>query len=66
MITPKWLKDKCATLEGEIQALQRRGAQLQQALSRASTALLIKQGELSAIEEVAQELERKKEVKETK
>lgn len=57
-ITQKWLKKKHATLEGEIQALQRRGVQLQQALSRASTALLIKQGELSAIEEVTKELVR--------
>jgi len=63
-ITLKWLKNKQATLEGEIQALQRCAAQLQEALSRASATILIKQGELSAIEEVAQELLRKKEVKE--
>jgi len=64
-ITQKWLKKKHVTLEGEIQTLQRRTIQLQQALSRASTALLIKQGELSAIEEVTKELVRE-EVKEKK
>ena len=69
-ITLKWVKAKRAMLEGEIQALQKRGtqlqqnvAQLQQKISEALSALLIKQGELSAIEEVTQELLRKKEVK---
>ena len=72
-ITLKWVKAKRVMLEGEIQALQRRGAQLQQnvaqlqqKISEALSALLIKQGELSAIEEVTQELLRKKEVKESK
>ena len=67
-ITLKWVKAKRSTLEGEIQTLQRRGtqlqqnvAQLQQKISEALSALLIKQGELSAIEEVTQELLRKKE-----
>ena len=69
----KWVKAKRATLEGEIQTLQRRGvqlqqnvAQLQQKISEALSALLIKQGELAAIEEVTQELLRKKEVTEKK
>lgn len=59
-ISAQWLKDKHATLENEIQALQRRAAQLEANLSKTSAAILIKRGALSAIAEVITEVQQKK------
>lgn len=55
-LTQKWINDKKARLNGEIQALRRRAEQLQGTLQQTGAELLVKQGELQAIIEVEREM----------
>ena len=60
-IKQKWLNNKRAQITSELQNLQSRLQQIQEAERQTAAQILVKQGALQVIEEVVAEVKKKKE-----